>query len=132
MKQGAVIKFIARWVVATISIYAIAWLFPGIIQIDDFSTAIWAGLALGFLNAIVRPILIVFTLPATILTLGLFILVINALMLYLVGALVAGVHVTSFGSAFLGALLISILSSVIHFVLFPEERRLHVQIKRNL
>ncbi len=130
MNWKTFIKFIARWIAATLSIYVVGWLLPGI-TIEDFSTAILAGLALGFLNAILRPILIVMTLPATIATLGLFILVINAAMLYVVGALVPGVELDGFGWAFLGALLISILSSIISLLLFPEDRKLRVEFKRH-
>jgi len=89
-----------------------------------------AGLALGFLNAFVRPIIIFLTLPATIFSLGLFILVINALMLYLVGVMEI-MQVDSFGWAFLGALLISIISSVLNGLIFPEDRKVRVEIRRH-
>lgn len=123
-------KFIGRWIVATIAIYAVAWSLPGIF-IDDFSTAILAGLALGLLNAILRPILITFTLPVTILSLGLFILVINAFILYLVGELINEVRIENFGTAILGALFISLFSSFLNFFIFPEDRKIRFQVTRH-
>jgi putative membrane protein len=98
--------------------------------VEDFATAIWAGLALGLLNAVLRPILVFFTLPATVITLGLFLLVINAFILYLVGALVAGVEIHGFGWAFLGALLISMISTLLYQFIGPEGSRVRIEIKR--
>ncbi len=129
MGSSKLMRFFARWVAGTLAIYAVAWLLPGIV-VEDFAAAIWAGLALGLLNAFLRPLLIFFTLPATIVTLGLFLLVINAFILYLVGELVAGVEIRGFGSAFLGALLISILSSVLYALIGPEEYRVRVELRR--
>ncbi len=129
MRSSKLLAFFARWVAGTLAIYAVAWLLPGIV-VEDFAAAIWAGLALGLLNAFLRPLLIFFTLPATIVTLGLFILVINAFILYLVGELVAGVEIRGFGSAFLGALLISLLSSVLYALIGPEEYRVRVELRR--
>lgn len=129
MKQHTIMKFIGRWIVATIAIYAVAHFLPGI-YIHDFSTAILAGLALGFLNAIVRPILVTLTLPATILSFGLFILIINGFLLYLVGFM-EGVDVVDFGTAIFGAILISLLSSIINFFIFPEERKIRFEVHRH-
>ncbi len=129
MRRGKLLKFLARWIAGTLAIYIVAWVLPGI-EVQDFATAIWAGLALGLLNAFLRPLLIFFTLPATIVTLGLFILVINAFILYLVGALVSGVEIHGFGWALLGALLISLLSSFFYYLIGPEEYRVRVEIKR--
>jgi putative membrane protein len=80
------------------------------IRIDGAGAAIVGALVLGFVNAIVRPILIVLTLPLTILTLGLFLFVVNALMLMLTGALVPGFFVRDFKAALLGSLLFSVLN----------------------
>ena len=80
------------------------------IRIDGAGAAIVGALVLGIMNAIVRPILIVLTLPLTVLTLGLFLFVVNALMLMLTGALVPGFYVRDFKAALLGSLLFSILN----------------------
>lgn len=129
MSSRVLLRLIARWIAGTLAIYAVAWLLPGI-EVEDFATAIWAGLALGLLNAVLRPILVFFTLPATVITLGLFLLVINAFILYLVGALVAGVEIHGFGWAFLGALLISMISTLLYQFIGPEGSRVRIEIKR--
>ena len=101
--------FILQVVVVGLLLYVVSKIVPGI-EIDGVGHALLAGLVLGIVNALIRPLLVILTLPITILTLGLFLLVINALMLRLAAALVPGVRVRSFGAAFLGALLLSIFS----------------------
>ena len=101
--------FILQIVVVGLLLYVVAKLVPGI-EVDGIGHALLAGLALGIVNALVRPLLVFLTLPISILTLGLFLLVINALMLKLTAALVPGLRVRSFGAAFLGAVLLSIFS----------------------
>jgi putative membrane protein len=90
-------------------------LVPGI-QIDHFRDLLVATLVLGLLNAFLRPIVLLFTLPVTILTLGLFTLVINGVMFYLAASLVNGFHVTGFGAAFVAALLFSLFSFVLNMI----------------
>ena len=87
----------------------VAKIVPGI-EVKGLGNALLAALVLGVINALVKPIFVILTLPITILTLGLFLLVINALLLRLAAALVPGFTVRSFGAAFLGALLLSIFS----------------------
>ena len=94
-------------------------LVPGI-QIDRFSDLLIATVVLGLLNAFLRPLVILLTLPVTILTLGLFTLVINGVMFYLAANLVSGFHVTGFGTAFLAALLFSLFSSVLNMLFQPK------------
>lgn len=130
MTQDRLLRGLAQWIATTLSVYAIGALLYPHIQVADFATAIWAGLALGLLNAFVRPVLIIFTLPATILTLGLFMLVINAFLLYLTGALVSGIDIDGFGWALLGAVLISILSAIISAIIDPTRRNVHIEIRR--
>lgn len=91
-------------------------LVPGFV-IDSWTTAFIVALVLGILNVLVKPILIFFTLPVTILTLGLFIFVVNAVLLLIAAQFVEGFHVSSFGSAILAAVVISILSSLVNFIL---------------
>ena len=86
-----------------------AYLFNGI-QIAGFGTALFAALALGILNALFRPVLLILTLPINILTLGLFTFVINAVLLLMTSGLIGGLVVRSFGSALLGSLIISAVS----------------------
>lgn len=108
--------FILRLVVMTVAILLVAYLFPGVLQIEGIGTAVIAALVLAIINAVLRPIMIVLTLPIGILTLGLFTFVVNALMLWLVAVLVPGFSVSGFLGALLGSILISIVSTVLSAV----------------
>ena len=115
-------RLLLVWLVNTVSLMAVAYLMPTI-QVTDFATALVAALVLGLVNTVIRPIFIFLTLPATLITLGLFIFVINALLFWMVSRFVEGFVVPGFWSAFFGALLYSIISSLLaHFL--PHERRL--------
>jgi putative membrane protein len=105
--------FIARLLINMIAILIISYLFPKMIWVDGFLGALVAAFLLGIVNVVIRPILVFLTLPFTILTLGLFLLVINGLMLWLVAALVRGFHVNGFGGAVFGSILISIVSWIL-------------------
>jgi putative membrane protein len=98
-----------RWVVNALGLLFVSWLFDGI-QVDGVGWAFVAALFLGIFNALVRPVLILLTLPITVVTMGLFILVINALMLWLTGTLLAGFQVHGFWTAIGGALVLSVIS----------------------
>jgi putative membrane protein len=104
--------FILRIVVYTLALLVAAHVVPGI-RLDGLASALVAGLLLGLVNAIVRPILIVLTFPITLLTLGLFLLVLNALCLWLVSVFVSGFYVAGFWPAFWGALLVSVVSWIL-------------------
>ncbi|HEV3087641.1 MAG TPA: phage holin family protein [Candidatus Elarobacter sp.] len=104
--------FLIRLVVNAVALIAVAYIVPGI-HISGFGAALIAALILGIVNAILRPILIILSLPLEIVTLGLFTLVINALLFWLVGALHVGLTVDGFWPAFWGALVMSIVSWVI-------------------
>jgi putative membrane protein len=86
------------------------------LEIDSWGAAFIVALLLGLINAIVRPIMVALTIPISVLTLGLFLLVINALMLWLAAAISPGVKVEGFGAAFFGALLLTVLNILIAFV----------------
>lgn len=100
---------IARWFISALALLGAAYLIPGI-HVAGFYTALLVALVLGLVNAIIRPLLILLTFPITILTLGFFVLIINGLLFWFVGTVVQGFAVDSFGSAFLGALIVSLLS----------------------
>ena len=100
---------LVRLAITAVGLWIAARLVPGI-QIDGDATLLLAALALGIVNAVVRPVVVLLTLPLTLLTLGLFLWVVNAAMLGLVAALLEGVRIDGFGSALLGALLVSITS----------------------
>jgi putative membrane protein len=102
--------FIVRLVINIVAILIISYLFPKMIWVEGFLAALVAAFLLGIVNTIIKPILVLLTLPLTILTLGLFLLVINGLMLWLVSALVSGFHVSGFWGAVFGSILISLVS----------------------
>jgi len=104
--------FIVRIIVYTLALLLAANVVPGI-RLDSLTSALVAGLLLGLINAVVRPILVVLTFPITLLTLGLFLLVLNAFCLWLVSVFVPGFHVTGFWPAFWGALLVSVVSWIL-------------------
>ena len=95
------------------------------IRYDSVPSLLGAALLLGILNAFLRPILLLLAAPLIILTLGLFIFVVNALMLYLVNDLVHGFHVAGFGSAFWGAILISLVSWILSAFFRGSDGRIH-------
>ena len=107
-----ILRFLQSWIINTVAVMvAVTILHKGISYDDKLRNLLVASLLLGVLNAFVRPILMLIALPLLIFTLGLFTFVINALLLYLVGALLQpNFMVTSFGYAFLGALIISVIS----------------------
>ncbi|MFB3816231.1 MAG: phage holin family protein [Candidatus Methylomirabilales bacterium] len=113
------VGFLIRWLATALAIGVAAYLVPGI-QVDGAGAAIVAALLLGLVNTVLRPILILLTLPITILTFGLFALVVNGAMLALVAAVVEGVRVAGFLSAVVGALLVSLVATIFTWVLKPR------------
>jgi putative membrane protein len=111
--------FLFRWAVTSAAVGVAASIIPGI-QVDGVWSALVAALLLGFVNATLRPILLILTLPLTVLTLGLFALVVNGAMLALVASVVKGVHVSGFGSAVLGALVISLVGGLLGWLVRPR------------
>lgn len=114
-------SFVIRWLATALAIGVAAQVLPGI-QVDGPWAAIVAALLLGLANATLRPILLLLTLPITVLTLGLFALVVNGAMLALVASVVKGVHVAGFGSAVLGAFIVSLVGSLLTWLLRPRPR----------
>ena len=100
-----------RWVLNAGALLLVAYLYPGVI-VESFFAALVAALVLGLINAFVRPILVFLTLPVTILTLGLFLFVLNALLFWLVAETVQGFRVTGFVAALIGSILYSLITLV--------------------
>ena len=115
--QEETMFFIFRLLIHMVAILIISYLLPGVIGVEGVWAALVAAFLLGIVNAVLRPILIFFTLPITVLTFGLFLLVINGLMLLLVSSIVRGFHVNGFWGAVLGSILISLVSWVLSRVL---------------
>jgi putative membrane protein len=101
---------IVKWLISALAIFAVGSFLPGL-HVADYITALWAALALGILNAIVRPILLLLTLPINLITLGLFTFVLNGFMFWLAAKFVSGFLVDGFWWAVLGALLVSAIST---------------------
>jgi putative membrane protein len=112
-------KFILRLLLSALAVILLANILPGV-HIDTYGIAILVAVVLSLLNFIVKPLLVIFTLPVTILTLGLFLLVINAIIILLASSLVSGFSVDGFWWALLFSLLLSILQSVL-FAFLKEE-----------
>jgi putative membrane protein len=115
------IYLLARWAVNAAALLLVAYLYPGV-SVESFFAALIAALVLGLVNAVIRPILVILTLPATILTLGLFIFVINALLFWFVAEIVHGFKVTGFGAALLGSILYSVITLVSSWLLFSTRK----------
>lgn len=112
---GTIKRFLQGWAINTLAVLVAAFILPGISYADGGSLLL-ASLLLGVLNAFVRPLLMFLALPLLIVTMGLFMLVINALMLMLVSGVVHGFEVRTFGWAVLGALIISVVSLVLNTI----------------
>src|ERR1043166_953317 len=115
-------RFLARLVLNGVAIIVAAWLLPGL-HIDGPLPALVAGIILGFVNAIVRPVLFVLTFPLTLITLGFFIFVLNAICFGLTAWLVPGFTVDGFWWALLGALLVSIVSWILNGLVVGKKER---------
>jgi len=115
-------RFLVRLVLNGLAIIIAAWLLPGI-HISSTLSALLAGVILGFVNAIVRPVLFFLTLPLTLLTLGLFIFVLNAICFALTAWLVPGFSVDGFFSALVGALLVSVVSWILNGLVVGRRER---------
>jgi putative membrane protein len=121
------LKILLVWLINALALLTVAYLMPSI-HVDTFGTALVAAVVLGLVNAVIRPILVLLTLPATIVTLGLFIFVINGLLFWLVGSYLRGFAVDGFWSGFFGAIVYSIVSWALSSVLLPGRRvRIHVE-----
>jgi putative membrane protein len=105
-------KILLRWLLLAAALLLVAQIYPGV-SVASFGTAMVAALVLGLLNTLVRPVLVLLTLPVTVLTLGLFLFVINALMFYFAAALLRDFNVAGFVAALVGSLLYSLCGLVI-------------------
>ncbi|OZI72109.1 phage holin family protein [Bordetella genomosp. 12] len=104
------------WVLNAVALLAVAYLLPGI-AVASFGSALVAALVLGLLNMLVKPVLVVLTLPITIVTLGLFLIILNALLFWLAGSILRGFQVNGFWWAVAGAILYSIISGLLSYLI---------------
>ncbi len=105
-------KLIVRWLLLAAALLLVAHLYPGV-TVSSFGAAMVAALVLGLLNTLVRPLLVLLTLPVTLVTLGLFLFVINALMFWSAAGVLSGFNVTGFGAALIGSVIYSLCGMVI-------------------
>ena len=108
-----------RWILFTLAIMFVAWLIPGI-EVDSFQSAMLVTVIIALINIFIRPLIVLVTLPINILTLGIFTLVINALLFMLAGYLSPGFQVDGFLSAFLGSVVLSFLGLIINMVVLNK------------
>jgi putative membrane protein len=106
------VSLLLHWIISALSLMIVAYIFPGI-QLQGMGAALIAPIVIGLINATIGLIVKIITLPLTILTLGIFWLIINALMLQLAAALVPGFYVDGFWSAFFGAIVLSLVSMIL-------------------
>ena len=113
-------KLLLSWVLNAVALMVVAYLLPGVL-VDGFLSALWAALILGLVNTVVKPVLLILTLPLTVLTLGLFYFILNGLMFYWVGSILDGFQVNGFWWAVLAALLYSLLVTLLSSILFQQK-----------
>jgi len=124
------LRLALQWLLNAIALMLLPELIDGL-RVDSYTAALVTALLLGLINALIRPVLILITLPITLLSLGLFTLVINALLFWAVASLVGGVHVEDFWTAFWSALLYSLLTWLVGVALADRtERRMHFEVHR--
>lgn len=108
----APMKILARWFLLALALLLVAHLYPGV-EVKSFASALIAAFVLGLLNTLLRPVLVLLTLPVTVLSLGLFLFVINALMFWSAASLLDGFRVTGFPAALIGSLIYSLCGMLI-------------------
>lgn len=113
---------ILRWLIATAAILVSAYLVPGV-EVNGIWPALWIALFLGLFNLILRPILIVLTLPITMLTFGLFIFIINTLLILLISTIIQGFHITGFLEALLFSIVLSAISYILNYIAEYSKRK---------
>lgn len=104
--------WIVRWFISAVALYIVSKIVPGI-SLSNFSSALLAVFIIALVNILIKPLLFLLTLPITVLTLGLFAFILNALMLLLAGNIIPGFHVEGFWAAFMGSILLSIVSTIL-------------------
>ena len=115
-------RLIVVWLLNAVALLAVAWLLPSAIHVASFASAMLAALLLALINTLLRPLLLLLTLPVTLLTLGLFIFVVNGLLFWWAGTLIDGFSVVGFWPAVFGSLLYSLISWLLTSTLLARPR----------
>ena len=111
---------IVRWFINALALMLVAYLYSGV-KVEGIFAALIAALVLGLVNAVIRPLLVLLTLPVTVLTLGLFIFIINAFLFWFVAEVVNGFTVTGFMAALIGSLLFSVVTLLTSWLIFSKK-----------
>ncbi|MFO1304224.1 MAG: phage holin family protein [Burkholderiales bacterium] len=114
-------RLLLTWLINAVALLALPYVFSSI-TVDSFFTALLVAIVLGFINSIIRPLFILLTLPVTLLTLGLFLFVINGLLFWAVGSFWPGFHVEGFWTGVFGAIVYSIISWALSALIMPRKR----------
>ena len=114
-------RLLLIWIINALALLAIKYILPSI-TVDSFVTALIVAVVLGLINTLIRPIFVLLTLPVTILTLGLFLFVINGLLFWAVGSFVPGFHVDGFWAGVFGAIIYSLISWALSALLLSKKR----------
>lgn len=114
-------KLLLVWLINALALLALPYVVPSV-RVDSFVAALVAALVLGLVNTLIRPLVVLLTLPATLLTLGLFIFVINGLLFWMVASFLEGFHVAGFWSAVLGAIVYGLISWAASSLVFAGKR----------
>ena len=125
-----ILPFLVHWAITAFSLWLASKIFKGL-KFDDGRSLLVSALLLGFANAIVRPLLFWLTLPITIVTFGLFLLVINALVLLLVAALVRGFHISGFWTAFFASIFLGVLSLIFGALVSTQDPGEEIRLPRD-
>ena len=120
-KKDNAMKLVLKWLFSALALLAVAYIYSGV-QVANYTSALWAAALIGLLNVLLRPLLILLTIPVTVVTLGLFLFVINALMFWAAASLLDGFHVSGFWAAMLGSMIYSVLSMAIDSLLARLDR----------
>lgn len=120
--------FLIRWILNMVALWLVSWVIRGI-EVSGVLSLVFASIVLGILNAILRPLIVFLTLPINILTFGLFTFVINGFMLWITGRVVEGFEVSGFFPAFIGAILLTVISTILSFFI-GDRGRIEVLITR--
>ena len=113
-------EFLAHWGVTALALWLTSFIFHGI-SFSSKKSLLISALLLGFVNAVIRPVVIILTIPLTLVTFGLFLLVINAVMMLLVSALVPGFRISGFWTAFFASILVTLISISVSMLIFGPE-----------
>lgn len=114
-------RILIRWCINALALLAVAYLYSGV-RVEGIVAALIAALVLGLVNAIIRPVLILLTLPVTLLTMGLFIFIINAFLFWFVAEVVRGFAVTGFWAALIGSLMYSVITLIVNAIITDKKR----------